>query len=61
MLFRSISFALLGIKEIYNGLPIRTILYERMRDPVALFLIFVAMAILLFARRIDFTRITKES
>ena len=55
------SFALLGIKEIYNGLPIRTILYERMRDPVALFLIFVAMAILLFARRIDFTRITKES
>lgn len=55
------TFALLGIKEIYNGVPIRTILYERMRDPVALFLIFAAMAILLFGRRIDLTRLTKET
>ena len=56
-----ITFALLGIKEIYNGVPIGTILSERMRDPVALFLIFAAMAALLFGFRIDFTRITKET
>ena len=59
--FERIAFALLGIKEIYNGVAIRTVLYERMRDPVALFLIFVAMAILLFGRRINITRLTKET
>ena len=59
--YERISFALLGIKEIYNGMPIGQILSERMRDPVALFLIFAALLGLLFIRRIDFNRISKET
>ena len=59
--FERITFALLGIKEIYNGLPIQTIIYERLRDPIALLLILLAMAALLFTRRIDFNRISKEN
>lgn len=59
--FERISFALLGIKEIYNGLSISTILAERLRDPVALFLVLAGFIALLFGRRIDFNRISKEN
>ena len=59
--FERLTFALLGIKETYNGLPILKILNERLRDPISLFLIFIAMAALLFAWPINFTRITKET
>jgi ABC-type transport system involved in multi-copper enzyme maturation permease subunit len=59
--FERLTFALLGIKETYNGLPILTILNERTRDPVSLILIFIVMAALLFATPINFTRITRET
>ena len=59
--FERLTFALLGIKETYNGLPIPRILNERLRDPISLFLIFLAMASLLFVWPINFTRITKET
>ena len=55
------TFALLGIKEIFNGMPISAILYERMRNPIALLLFFLAMTALLFAWPINFNRINKES
>ena len=59
--FERLTFALLGIKETYNGMPILTILNERMRDPVSLIMIFIAMAGLLFFMPINFARITKET
>ena len=59
--FERLTFALLGIKETYNGLPILKILNERLRDPISLFMIFIAMALLLFVWPINFTRITKET
>ena len=59
--FERLTFALLGIKETYNGLPILTILDERTRDPVSLVLILMAMGGLLFAWPINFNRITKET
>lgn len=55
------TFALLGIKEIFNGMPIKAILYERMRNPIALLIFFMAMAALLFSWPINFNRISKET
>lgn len=59
--FERLTFALLGIKETYNGLPILQILNERRRDPISLILIFLSMVGLLFAWPINFNRITKDS
>ena len=59
--FERLTFALLGIKETYNGMSIPAILNDRARDPVSLILIFLAMACLLFAWPIDFNRITRET
>ena len=56
-----ISFALLGIKETYSGMSISAIVADRLRDPVALLLVFAGLITLLFGRRIDFNRISKET
>ena len=59
--FERITFALLGIKETYNGMAVGAIIADRLRDPVALFFILAGLVALLFGRRIDFNRISKEN
>lgn len=58
--FERFSFAVLGIKDVYNGQPIATVIADRMANVLSLFGILAAMAMLLFARPINLTRLTKE-
>jgi ABC-type transport system involved in multi-copper enzyme maturation permease subunit len=58
--FERFSFAILGIKDIYNGLPITDIVKERMIDVWSLLAILAALASLLFLRPLNLTRLTKE-
>jgi ABC-type transport system involved in multi-copper enzyme maturation permease subunit len=58
--FERFSFAVLGIKDIFNGQPIATIVADRVANVWSLLGILAAMAALLFARPINLTRLTKE-
>jgi ABC-type transport system involved in multi-copper enzyme maturation permease subunit len=58
--FERFSFAVLGIKDIYNGRPIGQVVAERSADLWWLIGIFAALALVLFLRPLDFTRLTKE-
>ena len=58
--FERFSFAVLGIKDVYNGQPIATVIADRLANVWSLFGILAAMAMLLFARPINLTRLTKE-
>jgi ABC-type transport system involved in multi-copper enzyme maturation permease subunit len=58
--FERFSFAILGIKDIYNGQPIATVIADRAANAWSLLGILAVMAALLFARPINLTRLTKE-
>ena len=60
--FERWSFAVLGIKEIYNGQPLLTVMQERERRNDFLWLLglFSALAIALFSIRLDITKLSKE-
>jgi ABC-type transport system involved in multi-copper enzyme maturation permease subunit len=58
--FERLSFAILGIKDIYNGQPIAFILRERLSDLIWLLATFAALALILFLRPLNFARLSKE-
>ena len=58
--FERLSFAVLGIKDIYNGQPLGDIIKDRMADVWWLLVTFAALAGLLFLRPLNLTRLTKE-
>lgn len=58
--FERLSFALTGIKDIYNGEPIGKIMSERRVDLIWLFGILAAMLAILFTRRLNFTNLAKD-
>ena len=58
--FERFSFAVLGIKDIYNSQPIATVITDRMVNVWSLLGVLAAMAALLFARPLNLTRLTKE-
>ena len=58
--FERLSFAVLGIKEIYNGQPVAEVIRDRAADVWWLLAIFAALVLVLFARPLDLARLTKE-
>lgn len=54
------SFAVLGIKDIYNGQPLADVVRDRMPDAWWLFSTFAALVLALFLRPLNITRLTKE-
>lgn len=58
--FERLSFAVLGIKDTYAGQPLMPILAEKISDLVWLLGIALALILLLFARRLDPNRLSKE-
>lgn len=58
--FERLSFAVLGIKDTYAGQPLMPILAEKAEDLLWLLAIALALIILLFARRLDPNRLSKE-
>ena len=59
--FERFSFAVLGIKDNYNGQPLAEVVRDRAADLVWLLAIFAALVATLFARHLNLTRLTKES
>jgi ABC-type transport system involved in multi-copper enzyme maturation permease subunit len=58
--FERLSFAVLGIKDIYNGQPIGDIVKDRIVDVWWLLLLVSALALLLFLIPLNLTRLIKE-
>lgn len=58
--FERLSFALLGIKDTYAGQPLMPILAEKASDLAWLLVIALALGLLLFTRRLDPNRLSKE-
>ncbi len=58
--FERLSFAVLGIKDIYNGQPISDVVKDRITDVWWLFLIVAALALVLFLTPLNLTRLIKE-
>lgn len=58
--FERLSFAVLGIKDTYAGQPLMPILAEKASDLVWLLAIALALSLLLFMRRLDPNRLSKE-
>ena len=58
--FERLSFAVLGIKDTYAGQPLMPILAEKSSDLVWLLAIALALSLLLFVRRLDPNRLSKE-
>ena len=58
--FERWSFALAGIKEIYNGQPLGLIIADRISDLLWLVGLILALMAALFIRRIDFNAIARE-
>ena len=54
------SFAVLGIKDIYNGQLLADVIRDRARDAWWLIATFVALVLALFLRPLNITRLTKE-
>lgn len=54
------SFAILGIKDIFNGQPISDIVKDRSTNVWSLLIMLTALAGLLFLRPINFTQLSKE-
>ena len=54
------SFAVLGIKDIYNGQPLADVIRDRASDVWWLLATFAALALALFLRPLDISRLTKE-
>ena len=58
--FERFSFAVLGIKDIYNGQPLAEVIRDRVTDLWWLLAIFAALVLMLFLRPLNLTRLTKE-
>ena len=58
--FERFSFAVLGIKDIYNGQPLVDVVKDRMVDVWWLLATFAALASFLFLRPLNLARLTKE-
>jgi len=58
--FERFSFAVLGIKDIYNGQPLAEVIRDRVTDLWWLLAIFAALVFVLFLRPLNLTRLTKE-
>ena len=58
--FERFSFAILGIKDIFNGQPILDIMKDRMANIWSMLGIFAALLGLLFFRPLNITRLIKE-
>lgn len=54
------SFAVLGIKDIYNNQPLADVIRDRASDVWWLLATFAALVFALFARPLNITRLTKE-
>ncbi len=54
------SFAVLGIKDIYNGQLLADVIRDRARDAWWLIATFAALVLALFLRPLNITRLTKE-
>ena len=54
------SFAVLGIKDIYNGQPLTDVIRDRASDVWWLLATFAGLVFTLFARALNITRLTKE-
>ena len=54
------SFAVLGVKDIYNGQPLADVIRDRARDVWWLIATFAALVLALFLRPLNITRLTKE-
>ena len=58
--FERWSFAVLGIKEVYNGQPLGEVMRDRLSDFLWLLGLFAALAISLFSIRLDISKLSKE-
>lgn len=58
--FERWSFALTGIKDIYNSQPVLAIMADRLADMVWLVALLATLLLALFTRRLEFSRLTKE-
>lgn len=58
--FERLSFAVLGIKDTYAGQPLLPVLAEKASDLTWLAALVLGLMALLFARRLDPTRLSKE-
>lgn len=58
--FERFSFAVLGIKDIYNGQPLAEVIRDRVTDLWWLLAIFAALVLVLFLRPLNLTRLRKE-
>lgn len=58
--FERFNFAVLGIKDTYTGVPLSTILTEKMNDFLWLLGSFMILGTLLFFRRFNFNQLLKE-
>lgn len=54
------SFAVLGIKDMYNGQPLAAVIRDRAQDVWWLLATFAALVLALFAHPLDINRLTKE-
>lgn len=54
------SFAVLGIKDLYNGQPVTEVIRDRIADLWWLLAAFAALVLVLFVRPLNLTRLTKE-
>lgn len=58
--FERFSFAILGIKDIFNGQPVADIVKDRSANVWSLLFMLAALAGLLFLRPLNFTQLSKE-
>ena len=58
--FERYSFAVLGIKDIYNGQSLAEVIRDRVSDIWWLLAVFAALATVLFARPLNLPRLNKE-
>ena len=58
--FERFSFAILGIKDIYNGQPISDVIKDRMPDALWLLATFATLLSLLFLTPLNLSRLIKE-
>ena len=58
--FERFSFAILGIKDIYNGQPLADVIHDRLIDLWWLLATFASLVFFLFARPLNLARLSKE-
>lgn len=59
--FERLSFAILGIKDVYNGQPLVDVLRDRMVDVWWMAATFMALISFLLLRPLNFSRLTKDN